>query len=70
MLVASQKETLILTSSHNNFLNIFEYGSSQKVPVFQYNKHTQNSRVSWSHFDPNLFISGSMDKNIFLWDIR
>lgn len=29
-----------------------------------------NSRISWSFYDPNLFLSGSMDRNIFLWDIR
>lgn len=68
--IAKEKETLILTGSCNNLLNIFDYATGSKTPSLQFNKHTQNSRVSWSYYDPNLFISGSLDKNIFLWDIR
>ena len=26
--------------------------------------------MSWSPTNPNLFVSGSLDKNIYLWDLR
>ena len=36
----------------------------------KYPGHTNKTKVSWSYHDPNIFISGSLDKKIFLWDSR
>ena len=72
LLLDQEKDNLILTCSYNNIINIFDFDKAKntKEPTYQYNKHTMNSKLSWSNHDPNIFVSGSLDKNIFLWDIR
>ena len=34
----------------------------------EFKGHQNKTRVSWNPFKPNVFISGSLDKHIYMWD--
>lgn len=61
---------IVLTSAPNAFIFLWDITQNTKDPLQKYTGHTNKTKVSWSYHDPNIFISGSLDKKIFLWDSR
>ena len=38
--------------------------------VRKFDSHTQKTKISWNYINENEFISGGMDKKIYLWDSK
>ena len=36
----------------------------------EFKGHQNRTRVSWNPVQPNRFISGSIDKHIYMWDLK
>ncbi len=68
----SEKQAdLILCAAADNSLILFNTTSSSSNPVQIWSAHTNEAySVSWSHIQPNLFVSGSWDRTAKLFDIN
>ncbi len=62
-------ETLLATASTNGAVIIWSVESGKLDRVLQDHSRTVN-KVSFSHTDPNLLLSGSQDAFCKLWDLR
>ena len=64
------QENLLLSTSAT--INLYDINSNEQnpSPLRTITAHNNKIRVSWDPFNPNFFISGSIDKHIYLWDIR
>lgn len=62
-------ENLILTSAVGGNIYLWDVTRGTEFSR-KFENHSMKSRFTWSHFDPNSFFSGSLDKNLLMWDIR
>lgn len=64
-------EHLSLTCSTSGKIFLWDYNSATKHNhLKKFELHSNKSKLSWSHHEPGMFISGSVDTKIFMWDIK